>query len=56
MGFSKDIEDLQRRATQAGAVRTTPPPMTQEAVSLPASPATVGIGDTDDPDVTTPEE
>jgi hypothetical protein len=56
MGFSKDIEDLQRRAKEAGAARTTTAPRTQEAVPLLASPAAVGTGDTDDPDVATPEE
>ena len=56
MGFSSDIEDLQRRAKRATDLQVAAAPPTQERVAEPASPSTVGTGSSDAPDVADPED
>ena len=50
MGFSSDIEELQRRAREATAMQVAAPPPTQEPPAEPNLPVTVGTGMGDDPD------
>ena len=55
MGFSKDIEDLQRRARAVGADAKATVPGEPESRPAPGPLAAVGTGGGDDPDVTPPE-